>query len=331
MAAVWPGPVTTAMPDALPSARSGAQHGARTKRHLVWVTLATVVGVGATTSLGLWQLGRAQLRNATQAAIEARSALEPITPGTWPRAEVGLPAAVHRRARLTGRWMHAHTLALDNRPMAGRAGFLVLTPLLLDSGDVVVVQRGWLPRQVQDRSRVDLPVNPSGSAAVYLEGRVMPSPSRVLEIGQPLAQGTGPVRQNLDRADWARTVGKTMLPGALLQLGPETSAPPVTTAPATEASTQATPSATTSATTSAAASSATPPSTPPLPKAPPTSPPQPDADGRWRHWPAAGSGADKNLGYAFQWFALATLILGLYVWFQIIRPRRRAGHPHGNT
>ena len=31
--------------------------------------------------------------------------------------------------------------------------------------------------------------------------------------------------------------------------------------------------------------------------------------------------ADKNRGYALQWFALAALITGLYVWFQLIRPR----------
>ena len=38
--------------------------------------------------------------------------------------------------------------------------------------------------------------------------------------------------------------------------------------------------------------------------------------------PAAG--VDKHHGYAFQWFALCALTAGLYVWFQIIQPRRRA-------
>jgi surfeit locus 1 family protein len=32
----------------------------------------------------------------------------------------------------------------------------------------------------------------------------------------------------------------------------------------------------------------------------------------------------KHQGYAFQWFALCALISGLYVWFQLIRPRRRS-------
>jgi surfeit locus 1 family protein len=35
------------------------------------------------------------------------------------------------------------------------------------------------------------------------------------------------------------------------------------------------------------------------------------------------AGLQKNYGYAFQWFALCALILGLYVWFQLIQPRRK--------
>ena len=51
---------------------------------------------------------------------------------------------------------------------------------------------------------------------------------------------------------------------------------------------------------------------------------------RSRRRPARATGrapaADvhKHHGYAFQWFALRALIAGLYVWFQLIRPRRRA-------
>jgi surfeit locus 1 family protein len=46
------------------------------------------------------------------------------------------------------------------------------------------------------------------------------------------------------------------------------------------------------------------------------------SEGLLRQWPQAGSGAEKNFGYAFQWWALAALIAILYVWFQIVLPRR---------
>lgn len=42
-------------------------------------------------------------------------------------------------------------------------------------------------------------------------------------------------------------------------------------------------------------------------------------DGLQRDWPMPGSGAEKNYGYAFQWFGLGALIAVLFVWFQIVR------------
>ena len=49
-----------------------------------------------------------------------------------------------------------------------------------------------------------------------------------------------------------------------------------------------------------------------------------DDDGLLRDWPQVASGVEKHHGYAFQWFGLAALILLLYVWFQIVQPRRQA-------
>jgi surfeit locus 1 family protein len=46
-------------------------------------------------------------------------------------------------------------------------------------------------------------------------------------------------------------------------------------------------------------------------------------DGLQRDWPVPYAGVAKNRGYAAQWFALSALIVVLYVWFQLIQPRRR--------
>jgi surfeit locus 1 family protein len=48
------------------------------------------------------------------------------------------------------------------------------------------------------------------------------------------------------------------------------------------------------------------------------------SEGLARDWAPALSGADKNRGYAFQWFALSGLVAVLFVWFQIILVLRRA-------
>jgi surfeit locus 1 family protein len=42
-----------------------------------------------------------------------------------------------------------------------------------------------------------------------------------------------------------------------------------------------------------------------------------------RDWPLPASNVAMHYGYAFQWFGLSSLVLILYVWFQLIQPRRR--------
>jgi surfeit locus 1 family protein len=49
----------------------------------------------------------------------------------------------------------------------------------------------------------------------------------------------------------------------------------------------------------------------------------PASEGLLREWPLVASGVAKHHGYAFQWFGLSGLIVLLYVWFQIVQPRRK--------
>lgn len=48
----------------------------------------------------------------------------------------------------------------------------------------------------------------------------------------------------------------------------------------------------------------------------------PANEGLLRDWAAPNVGIDKHYGYAFQWFGLCALVVGLYAWFQIIHPWR---------
>lgn len=45
------------------------------------------------------------------------------------------------------------------------------------------------------------------------------------------------------------------------------------------------------------------------------------SDGLRREWSPAVLDVSTNYGYALQWFSLSALVTGLYVWFQLIRPR----------
>ncbi|AEG94482.1 SURF1 family protein [Ramlibacter tataouinensis] len=226
--------------------------------------LAAASGIAATTALGFWQLGRAQQKLALQASIEERRALAPLV---QPRLDAieDIAPVLHRRIELRGTWVPGRTVFLDNRQMQGRVGFYVATPLrLAGSGDTVLVQRGWAPRDFLDRQRLPAVQTPPGE--VVVQGRIAPPPAKLYEFD---GAGQGPIRQNLDLAGFRAETGLPLWEaGSVQQLG--------------EAS-----------------------------------------EGLSRDWPAPASGADKNYGYAAQWWAIAGVILILYVWFQFIAPRRR--------
>jgi surfeit locus 1 family protein len=45
------------------------------------------------------------------------------------------------------------------------------------------------------------------------------------------------------------------------------------------------------------------------------------SEGLMRNWYEPASGVEKHYGYAFQWFAMCATVLGLYFWFQWIKPK----------
>lgn len=179
------------------------------------VAAATAAGMAATAALGTWQLDRAAQKQALQSALDQRSELPLLQAGQLAH-EPGEGAAQHyRSARLAGNWLGQHTVFLENRQMNGRPGFFVVTPLLLAPGDALLVQRGWVPRDMRDRTRV--PAVPTPPGPVVIEGRIAPPPAKLYDFA---GGGTGPIRQNLDPEVFAREIGVPLRPVSLMQVVP---------------------------------------------------------------------------------------------------------------
>ncbi len=231
--------------------------------------LAALAGALATGRLGWWQLDRAAQKIAIHEAQQRQRALPPLGPQELPRDAAAVADQLHRAVALQGRWIAERTVYLDNRPMDGRAGFFVLTPLALADGRVLLVQRGWTPRDAAERTRLTAPPPPAGEVAIA--GRIAATPSRLYEFESAASAPKGTIRQNLDLDAFARETGLALAPFVVVQ---EDGATPL-------------------------------------------------ADGLLRHWPAPAADVAKHYGYAFQWFAMCALIIGLYAWFQLIRPARR--------
>jgi surfeit locus 1 family protein len=184
------------------------------KQRFWLVTLATLLGMAVTAALGRWQLGRAAEKQTLHAAIESR-AREPALDARSASALEAQAAQLHRRVEARGQWVSAHTVFLDNRQMNGRPGFFVVTPLLIEQGGgVILVQRGWVPRNFEDRTRVPAIATPSGP--VIVQGRLAPPPARLYEMG---AAESGVIRQNLDLARFREETGLPLAGLSIQQAG----------------------------------------------------------------------------------------------------------------
>ena len=134
-----------------------------TATRTVLIALATVVTMAITGSLGFWQLSRAAEKQALEDLIDARANLPALTNRDVATGGQGADG-FYRPIRLSGEWVAAATVFLDNRPMGGRSGFIVVTPLRLEGEDrEILVQRGWVPRNFTDRTQIPAIPTPSGA------------------------------------------------------------------------------------------------------------------------------------------------------------------------
>jgi surfeit locus 1 family protein len=178
------------------------------------LTLAACTGVLVTAAMGNWQLSRAAQKQALQSDMEAQSVKPPLTAKSL-RALPDATQALHHRATIRGFWVKDATVYLENRPMGGHAGFVVLTPLVMEAGsEAILVQRGWVPRDFESRGRLPALETPLGM--VDVAGTITPPPSKLYEPG-PSASGL--IRQNIDLAQFHVETGLTLLPVTLQQTG----------------------------------------------------------------------------------------------------------------
>jgi surfeit locus 1 family protein len=175
------------------------------------VLAAALACAALTARLGWWQWDRAAQKVTLQASLDERTRLPAIGANELMAAPAGAPDLLHRTVRLRGKWLAERTIFLDNRPMDSRPGFIVVTPLQW-SGGAVLVQRGWVARDNDDRARLPPIATPPGE--VDVTGRIAPPPARLYEF---TAGAQGPIRQNLDPAGYAREIGVSLLPVSVLQ------------------------------------------------------------------------------------------------------------------
>jgi surfeit locus 1 family protein len=121
-------------------------------RSLLLPGFVTLLGTAFLLGLGFWQIERMGAKHRLMARVEARAQQEPqpFPPETlWP--SLAPKAYEYSKVRLEGRFLHekeAHVHGLLSTENRGAVqGFYILTPLLLENGAIVIVNRGFVPTE----------------------------------------------------------------------------------------------------------------------------------------------------------------------------------------
>jgi surfeit locus 1 family protein len=118
-------------------------------RPLLVPFLLTLICLAVLISLGLWQLERREWKLGLIERIEARTTGDPISLDEAKRFWNAEGDVEYYRLALTGRFLHEHERHLYGL-VNGEAGWRVLTPLQTQGGDVIFVDRGFVPEQFRD-------------------------------------------------------------------------------------------------------------------------------------------------------------------------------------
>ena len=180
-----------------------------------WIALLAVAVLLAATMVGLgfWQLSRYHQRTAINEQIDAsgRATPKPVTDVL----AVGKPPperAAWARVTATGTYDPEHEILIRGRTVNGAVGYEVVTPLVLDDGAAVLVDRGWVPPgKTGAASLPEVPEAPTGEVTVV--GRV-----HLPESGgdQPAPLAGRQQARRIDPARLAPAVGHDVYGGYLL-------------------------------------------------------------------------------------------------------------------
>ena len=121
--------------------------------------------VVVTVRLGFWQRERAHQKEALEARI---TQFENAPAQAVTGAPVALKDIEFHRVKARGTFVADKVVYLDNRPYNDQPGFYVVMPFKLADGGYVLVNRGWLPRNMSNRETIAPYVTPPGE--IEIEG-----------------------------------------------------------------------------------------------------------------------------------------------------------------
>jgi surfeit locus 1 family protein len=138
--------------------------------HVVVITICLLF-----VNLGFWQLRRLEERRLQNSVWQARQASTPLPiEDLVVGAGSDLESLEYRPVEARGTFSPEHEILVRSQVWNGSAGFHVITPLILRSGSAILVNRGWVPL---DMDEVPVPATPP-EGEVDLAGTIRLSQTR---------------------------------------------------------------------------------------------------------------------------------------------------------
>jgi cytochrome oxidase assembly protein ShyY1 len=162
---------------------------------------------------GVWQLGRAQQKEALFAAWAQVDALPTLDLSA--AKDVALNRETLLRVAVRGRYLSKRNVLLDNQQRPGQVGVMVYTPFAIaDTQELLLVARGFLPIP---RDRSEFPDPQVSDDLVEIRGLLTAPPAPGYRMGQVASSQTWPrLLTAIDTAQLSEALGQTLLPGVLL-------------------------------------------------------------------------------------------------------------------
>lgn len=121
------------------------------KRPPLTATILALSGVAVLCTLGGWQLERRAQKHELLARMDTADKMPPrkFSPSDL------IPENEFMRGEIAGELLYGKEIAISSRTHNGQIGVHIVTPLRLDDGTAILVNRGWAPKDYAPGERSD--------------------------------------------------------------------------------------------------------------------------------------------------------------------------------
>jgi surfeit locus 1 family protein len=183
--------------------------------HFNWkISLFTLLFFSLFIRLGFWQLEREKEKLDLQSLFESRLSAE-----TQELDSLDADSDLQNvSVRMLGQYDNAHTFLLDNKINEGQAGFEVISPFLVEGGELVMVNRGWI---ASNAYRENLPQPEAIEGEVELSGAIyVPLGDQFMLAQDELGTGWPRIIQSLDMKRMSEALDEQRLFPYTVRLAP---------------------------------------------------------------------------------------------------------------